>query len=72
MKSGIDKFLAKFVYKLLADSTCSTSGVLDEESWKFWLKFWKEKNALPRILIFIWRCLHRALPIKSNLKKKYT
>lgn len=67
-KTPSGKFSAKSVYILIFDLEGSTS-FTDEGDKKFWSKFWKEKSISPCVLIFIWRCLNNALPLKSAMAR---
>lgn len=47
----------------------SSSTYLDSISNKVFKGLWQLKNSPPRVVIFIWRCLHNVIVVKGNLAK---
>ncbi|XP_078157456.1 uncharacterized protein LOC144553231 [Carex rostrata] len=53
------KFLVKKAYQLIKGDV----GV-EADKW-FWEEIWKNNDIIPKLKLFLWRCVHRALPVRG-------
>lgn len=62
-------FTSKSMYKYLADLRTNTAllPVIREEF--PWNKIWASKGIQPKVLYFIWRALHKGIPVGERLMK---
>lgn len=67
-KNGV--FSVKGAYKMLEQLQPLIRGMISPKEKQVWKKIWKTPGVLPRVRIFFWKILEKALPIGVALSKR--
>ncbi|OVA20918.1 Endonuclease/exonuclease/phosphatase [Macleaya cordata] len=68
MRTPSGDFSTKSVYRCLADNEPSNSRT--DSALLDWKRFWKMRGISPRVHLFLWRLLHNAIALKTNIAKR--